>query len=230
MNANEYPADDTQYKDHVLEDVRDEGDAWTFVVDGSLCLSVTKVEGIEPKKGQTVRYYGRGFGHTVRGVFVEGKKIRYMTEAEEEQAHREYVQQQDEQRRADFEKNRASYDARYAALPDVFQKRLDRFRAGNPDFRHKFEPYEMFTCEQAVLFATHLKTVEGLENFRKLPWEEQLKAVPGMDDGHSGNTFGCAIRLAYWYITKPENVVLEHGAMVPLVGCREYGCTHESQE
>lgn len=38
---------------------------------------------------------------------------------------------------------------------------------------------------------------------------------------------GLALRLAYWYLTKRENVVREHGALVPLVGCEAYGCTHE---
>lgn len=46
------------------------------------------------------------------------------------------------------------------------------------------------------------------------------------DDGHSGNTFGCAARLAYHYLTEQENIVREHGALVPLVGCEKYGCPH----
>lgn len=228
MNANEYPAGDNEFFERTLTEVRDEGDSIQLTTDiGS--INAPKVAGVEPKVGQIVRYYGRGFGYSVRGIFVDGKKLTYKTAEQEEADHRASVLQREKEQKEAFERERPLIDARVSALPEVFQKRLQRFRAGNPDFRWKFEGYELFTCEQAVLFAAACPTRDKLEEFRKMSWDDQLKAVPGMSDGHSGNTFGCAVRLAYWYVTKPENVVLEHGAMVPLVGCRDYGCTHESQ-
>lgn len=45
-----------------------------------------------------------------------------------------------------------------------------------------------------------------------------------ISEGHSGNTFGMACRLAYLYLTEPENVIKLHGALAPLVGSKEYGC------
>jgi hypothetical protein len=60
--------------------------------------------------------------------------------------------------------------------------------------------------------------------FAKMGYDEQQKAVPGMFDGHSGNTFGMAVRLAHHYLTDPDLVWREHAAISALIGCEEAGC------
>ena len=111
-----------------------------------------------------------------------------------------------------------------------FQRRIQKFRDTNPEFRWEYEGYEMFCCEQAVIYARMFPNVEELSAFHKLPWEQQVAKFEGEQrnafDGHSGNTFGFACALARHYITIPENVYREHGALVPLVGCEAYGCPH----
>lgn len=84
----------------------------------------------------------------------------------------------------------------------------------------------MMCCTQAVKIADCLKTIELIKRWKELPWEKQKKKFPQLDEGHSGNTFECSVYLAELYLTSPEKVVLAHGAMVPLVGCKAYGCTH----
>ena len=80
---------------------------------------------------------------------------------------------------------------------------------------------------------TEETTTEKIKEFHDLSWEEQLKLIPEDQkeafSGHSGNTFGSACRLANHYLTNQENVILEHGALVYLVGCEEYGCLHEGK-
>ena len=66
--------------------------------------------------------------------------------------------------------------------------------------------------------------VDGFKSWSKADWKEQQKLVPALADGHSGNTFGIAVRLAWHFLVNPELVLQEHGAMCPLVGCRDYGC------
>lgn len=87
--------------------------------------------------------------------------------------------------------------------------------------RHSPWPWEWSVHHADVIGQRADKVTE----YRDLPWEEQAKA--GIDPGHSGNTFGFACHLARLWIIGPEAVVTEHGAMVPLVGCKDYGCTHE---
>lgn len=55
-----------------------------------------------------------------------------------------------------------------------------------------------------------------------MKYEEQKILVPGLDDGHSGNTFGMSVYLAYWYLTKKDNVTKIQGALSPIVGSKEY--------
>jgi len=68
---------------------------------------------------------------------------------------------------------------------------------------------------------------DRIRDFHSLSWKEQKELIEGLSDGHSANTLGSAYRLAYWLAVNPDNVVLEHGALTPLVGCKDYGCTHD---
>ncbi len=244
-----YPPCDDQFHEYELTKV--EGGCrkgWTLSFDGR-CFFCPPDSPIVPKKGMTVRLYGKGFAYTVRGLFVEGVCVFHKSEkgsrrADRKRSHREKIAK----RRKFEESGRAKLDAQYDALPDVFQRRLDRFRAGLFHFRTEFEPYELFACEQAVVIAAALDPCgpdgpgveaargtpdfqmmiqEIFETFGKLSMAEQEKRIEGLNDGHSGNTYEFAKRLAFLYLAHPELVVLEHGAMTPLVGCKEYGCTHD---
>lgn len=84
-----FPQNDEQFEDVKLDSVtgdRDKGwwcnrsDGWTFGVDGA--------SPVEPKPGMTARLYGKGIGAPFRGVFLDGQKVFYRTEAEDA-AHRE---------------------------------------------------------------------------------------------------------------------------------------------
>jgi hypothetical protein len=139
-------------------------------------------------------------------------------------------EQREKEREEKFEREVSQLDSLYASLPTVFRRRIDKFRTTNPRFRIDFEGYEMSCCIDAVRLAERLKTTEKLASFGKMKWEEQIKLVPGLFEGHSGNSFGMAMRLAYHYLTNPANVIREHGALTALVGCAQYGCPHPKKE
>jgi len=60
--------------------------------------------------------------------------------------------------------------------------------------------YNLFAMEQGILIAEALQTKEAIMEFKDKGWNEQKKLVPGLDDGHSGNTFGMALRFAIAYL------------------------------
>jgi hypothetical protein len=60
--------------------------------------------------------------------------------------------------------------------------------------------YNLFAMEQAIVIAEALQTKETIIEFKDKGWDEQKKLVPGLDDGHSGNTFGMALRFAIAYL------------------------------
>ena len=66
--------------------------------------------------------------------------------------------------------------------------------------------YNLFACEQGILIADALQSKEKIKEFYEMGWDEQKKLVPGLDDGHTGNTFSmsCRIALAYLPITEAK--------------------------
>lgn len=206
-----------------IKEVHDSEDYYSIHTEDGMGFGLEKKYGVVPKEGDTVEVHSVN-GSTIRAVDINGKRVFYKTDEDLDREHKEWCASNQKRKEEAFEKEKASLDAKYEALPKVFKDRIDKFRANNPKFRVDFEGYEMFTCEQAVVIADALKTKEALEEFKNLDWAEQKAKVPLLDEGHSGNTFGCACALAYWYLEQPENVTKMYGALAPLVGSEEYGC------
>lgn len=217
---------DAQYWEEVISSVDAQETGWAVSGDiGTLWVQDLEGAGFAPEVGMVIRFYGRGFGYQVRGVDINGATFRYQTEAQLEAEHQRNLIESQNRQKADFAAKRGEYEAAYKVLPAVFQQRIDRFRANNPDFNFRFLGYELFCCTEAMKIAEGLATEEAIEQFGKMSYEEQKAALPALDyDNHSGNTFGCARILARLYVSETQLVAQWHGALCPLVGCREYGC------
>ena len=89
-------------------------------------------------------------------------------------------------------------------------------------------------CQEAVKLAKYLgMSRASFKAFQDLKHDEQMVKAKeaGMDvHNHSGNTYGMAVTLAFIYITKPDHVAKMHGALCPLVGCKDYGCWSTTEE
>ena len=214
---------DNQYEITTIKSVSGSAPNWTFEREDGWSFSFTH-KNIVPKVGDSVRFYGKGTGYTVRGLFVNGKKVFYRTKAQQVAKDNKYFADQDRKRKLHFKKNRKKYETRIAALPEMFRNRINGFRKSKKEFDVDHLGYELFTCEQAVVIATALKTADAIARFYKLDYAVQKTLVPGLDACHSGNTFGCACALAKTYLEDSSIVPQMHGALCPLVGCRDYGC------
>lgn len=83
--STEFPTDDAEFEDHVLTKVEPvTGDGWHILHDG-IGFWCPNLSPIEPRPGMTARFYGRGLGSRVRGLFLEGRKVFYRTEAEDQE-------------------------------------------------------------------------------------------------------------------------------------------------
>ena len=216
-------ATDSQFYEETITEVSDDGDRYDINCGGGH-LCIPKKPGIVPKKGDIARFYGKGFGYMVRGVDVAGQTVYYRSEKQSEDDRKKQVALDKAKRKKEYLKSAPETHKRVDALPNEFKDRINYFRSRNPDWKYEFEGYELFTCEQAVAISTRLKTTEDISSWTKLPFEEQKKIVPELSDGHSGNSFGMAARLAALYWSEPELIVKMHGAMCGLCGCEDYGC------
>jgi hypothetical protein len=113
-------------------------------------------EGTEASVGDTIRVYG-GFGSVVVGVDVNGVEVFYRTPPEVTQHRALESVKMRERKERDFETERPKLDAIYDALPDAFKRRIDKYRANNPNFRRDYEGYEIMCCRDAVIVAEHYR-------------------------------------------------------------------------
>lgn len=139
--------------------------------------------------------------------------------------------------KAKFEEKMNSLDKKYGKLPEIFQKRIDKLRTNNHDFRWKYESYEMFCCEQAVIIAAAIgkrlfdevgvevsfdqvkeniisRAPSAFQKFYDMSWEKQKELVPNLSDGHrGGSSFECSVMLAYLYVSdRLDDIVNLYGA------------------
>lgn len=82
-----YPQQDEDFEDvHIAKVTKCDGgwsvvrsDGWSFYVPGDSAIT--------PEPGMPARFYGKGIGHAVRGLFLSGVKVFYRNEAEEKDHH-----------------------------------------------------------------------------------------------------------------------------------------------
>jgi hypothetical protein len=83
-----YPENDNQFEETLIKKVEQHSedhfvikrsDGWDFYFHSP---------DFTPAKGMSARFYGRGIGSSVRGLFIEGTKIFYRTEEEEKEHQR----------------------------------------------------------------------------------------------------------------------------------------------
>jgi len=215
--------DDRQFELHVIKTVEmgEDGYSLTFVDGWCFWMPGSK---LEPQPEMQVKLYGKGTGYPIRGMVVNGETIFYRTEEEQQIQFEQERREDEEKRRDEYKKNREDYDKRIHKLPELFQKRIHDFRMATPGWGEGYEKYELFVCEQAMTIANALKTVDRIQPFHDLDFEEQKKIVHELDDGHSGNTFGAACYMARVWMENPALIPMVHGALCPLVGCKDYGC------
>lgn len=180
--------------------------------------------GVVPNVGDTFVTWG-AIGRPIRGMSLNGRVLYYRTPAEQEIENAREIDKMKAERVGEYEGKRTEFDARVTALPDVLRQRVEAFREfGGDDWRYAFEPYELMCCEQAEKMARRFRHGDAIKAFAKMPPDEQRRALPELDEGHSGNSFSFSVRLAWLYVEHPEAVIKEHGAMCPLAGCDAYGC------
>lgn len=223
------PDTDREFERTTITKVRQSGDGWEVQQEEGWSLWYTN-NGIEPEVGDTVRYYGRGFGYVVRGIVIEGKGVvRYESKSELAARHEVERATAEQEKQDSLGTERPDRDLRIRELPRGLRLRIEGFQGAKENWRRDYEPYELFVCEQAAAFAAAFwdgeNSVLQLNDWSALPFKKQQEAMPILSDQHSGNTFGMAVQLARLVLLEDDDLVIQaHGAMCPLVGCEDYGC------
>ncbi len=81
-----YPQNDKQFEDvHITKVDKKHGDGWGIERSDGWHFHIPGDSPIEPMAGMQVRFYGKGIGFPVRGIFLAGVRVFYRTEAEEKE-------------------------------------------------------------------------------------------------------------------------------------------------
>lgn len=216
----EVTEDDEPFEDGPITKVDPTTDGWHVTCDNGWSIFVPHLpildfagkamrEPIVPKEGDRLRLYG-SFGHSVQGIQINDDVVFYRNQAQREASRQRWLDDYEARKARNFTLKQGELDAEFDALPAFFKRRIERFRDEYPGFRADSEDYEMFCCTEAVKIAEALEpditepTPEAIQQavkaFHDLSWEEQKARVPGLADGHSGNTFGGACGLAGMYL------------------------------
>lgn len=199
----ELRAADPERRDALVSECERQENGWSVTCSDGWSLWITDArnpKGIVPKVGQPISIYGR-FGQPVHGVDLGTESVYWMTEKEREADYAVMLAKIDRDRREQYERDREKQNATVEALSPLLKKRMERFRLDRPEEDALEEGYEIFCCQQAEVIVEickrempNLEPSAAIEWFRALPYDLQKKM--GVDDGHSGNTFGGACMLA----------------------------------
>lgn len=88
MSQDQYPENDSQFRDLIIESVREYGsggNGWQIKRSDGFCFQIPADSPVTPVAGMSARFYGEGIGFSVRGVFLAGQKVYYRTEDEDKQ-------------------------------------------------------------------------------------------------------------------------------------------------
>lgn len=223
-----FPIDDGEFIERVATAAVACGSGrWQVALTGGAIIefSVLQGVGLEPKAGSLVRIYGIPPAEA-RGLFVDGRCLFYRTVGEEAERLRTQALAREDRMRENFARDQPELDRRVGALPDVFRRRIERFRAGSPEFRWRFEAVELFVCEQAAMLGDHfrLRGPRALGAWAAAPLAEKRRQVPGLGADHTPITLAAAVALARAYVWDPLKLAKAHGALVMFGGCELYGC------
>ena len=177
-----------------------------------------------PMVGDWIVTYGRGMGQPVRGIDIEGEEVYYRTEPEDTRKREEEQKARDAIKKTKAGEELEKTNQTISTLPRCFQKRIQRFRKNNPDFYWQYESYELFCCVDAIKISNVIRNLNpdpyiAARQFYHMPFDEQKRLAPNLDNGHSGNSFAFACRLAAHFLSDERLVFSEHMAMSQLIGC-----------
>lgn len=149
--------DNPQFEDLIITEVKnreEDGMSWYTISCESSGFGMPKVDGVDPPEvGDRVRMWNYR-GMMILGMALRGTVVYYRTEEENQARLEAEAQEKEAKDKAEWEATgQAELQARYEALPEAFQHRIDKYRRNNPRFGWRFEAYEMTCCEQAAIYA-----------------------------------------------------------------------------
>lgn len=85
MNDKTFPKRDREFEDVTVAKVERSGGGWLIERSDGWSFYVPPESPVAPTVGARARFYGRGIGYSVRGLFINGRRVFYRTAAEHDE-------------------------------------------------------------------------------------------------------------------------------------------------
>lgn len=193
-----------KFQTHSLQKVETASDGWYVTADWSCFVPRLRPDQLEPEVGDVLLTYGKGIGFDIQGMKLlkasgRAEVLWYRTAAQRVQHRCEYLARSEAKRLQEFLGSATETFAQMEKLPDDLRKQLVSKLDKDPSWA--WEPmglhYTLFAMREGVMLANKFSSIEDLESYYQASPEEQRTYVPELSDGHSGNTFGMAVSVAY---------------------------------
>lgn len=80
-----YPPNDFQFEEVNITQVDKSATGWTILREDGWSFYVPNTSPIEPKVDMIARFYGKGIGSTVRGLYLDSQEVFYRTESQDKE-------------------------------------------------------------------------------------------------------------------------------------------------
>lgn len=202
--APSFPPNDDQFEDLFVKKVETEKNGWAITRSDGWCIHIPSTSPVVPKLGMPVRFYGKGVGSMVRGVYLDGRKVYYRTEAE----------QSDHTANQLYGKDIHEWLARWDAGETVWSISVGGI---GPGYEQSIQILAVEVIRHFI--ATTANWWEGSDEENQAQWAAVRKGCDGLIArvdkymGFSGAQVGAAVNLAAHLYRKGPRAVMENDAV-----------------
>ena len=197
---NTFPKNDPNWEDYLVEALDgDDNKGWAIQTQGGWWLHLGHECEVRPTVGMTARFYPRALGSAVRGLFLDGRKCWYRTDAEERD-HRDIQS---------YGADAANMLKRWDEGRSVFTVEMGGLGPGYEQCIHvtMFEILRWLIAEKPDFGA--LEKDDAAWRALRDRMDAAIFAIPEMKEmGHSGAQFGAAVNLAIRFYRQGPRAVL----------------------
>ena len=201
MSENQYPEDENRWEEVEIEKVENGRDGWYVIHQGGIGIYVPGNSPVTPRPGMTARFYPDAqLGGSVRGLFIDGARVWYRTEAEDKEYHLDQM----------YGKDPAELLARWDAGRSVWTIEMGGMGPGYEQCIH-ITAFEML--RRLLQLSPSAEDMDDREKWEVVrdDFDKTVMTLPEIDAlGLSGAQWGAAMNLAaQFYRRGPRGVMAD---------------------
>ncbi len=195
-----YPKNDKSFEESVIASVDSCDGGWSILRDDGWSFFVKEKHGVTPMEGMTARFYGKGIGFSVRGLYLDGVKVFYRSEKEQEEQHYNEMYGADAKEwLARWDSGKTVWSIEMGGMGPRYEQAIQITTA--EILRHCIE-----ADYDSVLWYNEEKAAEDSESIRKASFENEVIENLSLSGAMAGVAFQLATKI---YMNGPISIMTD---------------------